>query len=153
MREASPRRASPPVADTRVAEPPRVSPSRRPAGDAVRAATALAAEDETDLTKVGFRMDTFELLADGYLSVAGDFLTDTELEHLVFAARMVCFTIGLRFLTDHLNGDVYFKTSRENHNLDRARTQLKTVADMEERLEEMQAVVRKCAESRSKRTE
>ena len=58
---------------------------------------------------------------------------------------MVTFTVGLRFLTDHLNGDVYFKTSKPHHNLDRARTQLKTVADMELRFEEMKAVVQKYA--------
>ena len=114
-------------------------------GDAVRAATATAAEDETDLSKVGFSMEKFELLVDGYLSVANEFLTDLEIDHLAFASRMVSFTIGLRFLTDYLNGDVYFKTSRQNHNLDRARTQLKTVADMEVRFEEMKTVVKKYA--------
>jgi Ser/Thr protein kinase RdoA (MazF antagonist) len=114
-------------------------------GDAVRAATATAAEDETDLSKVGFSMEKFELLVDGYLSVANEFLTDLEIDHLAFASRMVSFTIGLRFLTDYLNGDFYFKTSRQNHNLDRARTQLKTVADMEVRFEEMKTVVKKHA--------
>ena len=111
----------------------------------MRAATATAAEDETDLSKVGFSMEKFELLVDGYLSVANEFLTDLEIDHLAFASRMVSFTIGLRFLTDYLNGDVYFKTSRQNHNLDRARTQLKTVADMEVRFEEMKTVVKKHA--------
>eukprot|EP00566_Odontella_aurita_P018277 CAMPEP_0113582112 /NCGR_PEP_ID=MMETSP0015_2-20120614/31711_1 /TAXON_ID=2838 /ORGANISM="Odontella" /LENGTH=334 /DNA_ID=CAMNT_0000486703 /DNA_START=98 /DNA_END=1099 /DNA_ORIENTATION=- /assembly_acc=CAM_ASM_000160 len=70
-------------------------------GDAVRTAAALAAEDETDLSKVGFSMDRFERLAEGYLSVANDFLTDVEMDHLAFAARIVALTIGLRFLTDH----------------------------------------------------
>eukprot|EP00980_Cylindrotheca_fusiformis_P028678 scaffold22635_cov134-Cylindrotheca_fusiformis.AAC.6 len=110
-------------------------------GDCVRAATALAAEDETDLTKVGISMETFRSLAAGYLSVARDFLTPIEVDHLAFAARIVTLTIGLRFLTDHLAGDVYFKTTRENHNLDRARTQLKMVAEMEAEMDKMKAIV------------
>jgi Ser/Thr protein kinase RdoA (MazF antagonist) len=110
-------------------------------GDAVRAATALAAEDERDLSKVGFSMEKFKLLAEGYLSEAKNFLTDTEIEHLAFAARLVSFTIGLRFLADHLAGDTYFKTQRANQNLDRCRTQFKTVADMEKQYDEMKAVV------------
>jgi len=109
-------------------------------GDAVRAATALAAEDERDLSKVGFSMGKFKLLTEGYLSEAKNFLTDVEIDHMAFAARMVSFTIGLRFLADHLAGDTYFKTHRESQNLDRARTQFKTVADMEKQFEEMKAV-------------
>lgn len=115
-------------------------------GDAVRAAAARSAEDETDLAKVGFDMDKFARLADGYLSVAGAFLTALEVDRLAFAARMVSFTIGLRFLADHVNGDVYFKTAREDHNLHRARTQLRTVADMEERFDEMRAIVTRYAD-------
>ena len=110
-------------------------------GDAVRAATALAAEDEADLTKVGFSMEKYKLLADGYLSVAKEFLTGTEIDNLAFAARMVTFTVGLRFLSDHLSGDIYFKTQRDGQNLDRAKTQFKTVADMEKRFDEMKSVV------------
>ncbi len=112
-------------------------------GDSVRTATALGAEDEQDLSKVGFSLERFELLAEGYLSVAKEFLTDVEIDHLAFAAKLVAFTIGLRFIADHLAGDVYFKTHRENHNLDRCRTQLKTVADMESRFDEMKAIVDK----------
>ena len=112
-------------------------------GDAVRAAAAIASEDETDLTKVGFSMEKFELLAEGYLSVAKEFLTATEIDHLAFAAKLVTFTVGLRFIADHLAGDVYFKTFREGHNLDRARTQLKMVADMESRFDEMKAIIDK----------
>ncbi|MBT3278071.1 MAG: aminoglycoside phosphotransferase family protein [Phycisphaerales bacterium] len=112
-------------------------------GDSVRTATALGAEDETDLSKVGFSLERFELLAEGYLSVAKEFLTDIEIDHLAFAAKIVAFTIGLRFIADHLAGDVYFKTHRENQNLDRCRTQLKTVADMEARFDEMKTIVDK----------
>ena len=112
-------------------------------GDAVRAATALAAEDERDLSKVGFSMDKFELLTQGYLSEAKDFLTKLEIDHLAFAARLVSFTVGLRFLADHLAGDTYFKISRTNQNLDRCRTQFKTVVDMENQFDKMKAVVDK----------
>ncbi|KAL3803188.1 hypothetical protein HJC23_003463 [Cyclotella cryptica] len=110
-------------------------------GDAVRAATALAAEDERDLSRVGFSMEKFKLLTEGYLSEAKNFLSVMEIDHLAFAARMVSFTIGLRFLADHLAGDKYFKTQRENQNLDRCRTQFKTVADMEVHYDEMKAVI------------
>lgn len=110
-------------------------------GDAVRAATALAAEDERDLDKVGFSMDKFKLLTEGYLSEAKKFLTEIEMDNLAFAARLVSFTIGLRFLADHLAGDIYFKTERQDQNLDRCRTQFKTVSDMEKHYDEMKAVV------------
>lgn len=112
-------------------------------GDAVRAATALAAEDEADLSLVGFSMEKFEQLTHGYLSVAAKFLTDVEIDHLAFAARMVTMTIGLRFLADHLAGDKYFKTQRDGQNLDRCRTQFKIVAEMEKRYDEMKAIVEK----------
>ena len=112
-------------------------------GDAVRAATALAAEDETDLNVCGFSMEKYEQLTHGYLSVAAKFLTDVEIDHLAFAARMVTMTIGLRFLADHLAGDKYFKTQRKEQNLDRCRTQFKTVAEMEKRYDDMKAIVEK----------
>ena len=112
-------------------------------GDAVRAATALAAEDERDLTRVGFDLEKFEQLTDGFLSVAAKFLTDVEIDHLAFAARIVTMTIGLRFLADHLAGDKYFKTQRKDQNLDRCRTQFKTVQEMEKRYDEMKAIVEK----------
>mmetsp|Transcript_9750 Transcript_9750/g.16150 ORF Transcript_9750/g.16150 Transcript_9750/m.16150 type:complete len:391 (-) Transcript_9750:56-1228(-) len=112
-------------------------------GDAVRAATALAAEDETDLSRVGFSLEKFEQLTHGYLSVAAKFLTDVEIDHLAFAARIVTMTIGLRFLADHLAGDKYFKTQRKAQNLDRCRTQFKTAEEMEKRYDEMKAIVEK----------
>ena len=112
-------------------------------GDAVRAATALAAEDERDLTRVGFSLAKFEQLTDGYFSVAAKFLNDAEIDHLAFAARIVTMTIGLRFLADHLAGDKYFKTQRKGQNLDRCRTQFKTVEEMEKRYDEMKAIVEK----------
>jgi len=110
-------------------------------GDLVRSATNPAAEDERNLSKVVFQLPFFEALVRGYLEAAGAFLTPAERQHLAFAGPLITFEVGLRFLTDHLDGDQYFKVRRPNHNLDRARTQFKLVADMERCRAAMQAVV------------
>jgi len=115
-------------------------------GDMVRTATSPAAEDETDLSKVRMQMPMFEALVRGYLSTAGSFLNDTEKSHLAFAGKLIALEIGIRFLTDHLEGDVYFKTKRPNHNLDRCRTQLALVKSIEEQEEAMGAFVREVAQ-------
>jgi Ser/Thr protein kinase RdoA (MazF antagonist) len=112
-------------------------------GDSVRLGAATAAEDERDLSKVGFDLRLFDRLAQGYLDAARDFLTTEETSLLVFSAKLLTLECGIRFLTDHLNGDVYFKIHREGHNLDRCRTQFKMVAEMERRRDEMEATVRK----------
>ena len=109
-------------------------------GDMVRTATASAAEDERDLSKVGSRFELFEALVRGYLSEAR-FLVPAEIEELAFSGIVITFTIGVRFLTDYLAGDVYFKTHRPGHNLDRCRTQFKMVEDMEAQAERRQALV------------
>jgi Ser/Thr protein kinase RdoA (MazF antagonist) len=100
-------------------------------GDAVRVGACTGAEDELDLSKIGFSLAMFERLAHGYLEAARDFLTPLEIEHLAFSARLITLEQGIRFLTDYLNGDIYYKISRPGHNLDRCRTQLKMVAEME----------------------
>ncbi len=110
-------------------------------GDSVRTGAALAAEDERDLSKVGIGLETFESLVHGYLGAAQDFLTSTEVEYLSFSAKLMTFECGIRFLTDYLNGDVYFRIHREDHNLDRCRTQFKMVQDMEEKLDQMLRIV------------
>lgn len=115
-------------------------------GDSVRIGASTAAEDETDLSKVSMNLEMFDRLAQGYLSIAKDFLTDVEIDHLAFSAKLITFVIGLRFLADHLAGDVYFKTHREGHNLDRARTQFKMVADMESKFDKMQEIIRRYAQ-------
>jgi len=112
-------------------------------GDLARSATSPAAEDETDLSKVRMQMPMFEALVEGYLDAAGVFINDAEVEHLVHASKLMTFEVGMRFLTDHLEGDVYFKTHRPNHNLERCRTQLKLVERMEECEPEMKAFVHK----------
>ena len=112
-------------------------------GDMVRSATSPAAEDETDLSKVQMRMPFFEALAEGYLDAAGSFLTEAEVENLPFSGKLITLEIGIRFLTDFLEGDVYFKTQRDAHNLDRCRTQLKLVERIEEEYQAMDKFVRK----------
>lgn len=110
-------------------------------GDLVRTSTSPAAEDETDLSKVRMQFPMFEALVKGYLASAGGFLTSKEKELLPFAGKLITFEIGLRFLTDWLEGDTYFKIKRPTHNLDRARTQFKLVESIEAQLPAMQALV------------
>ncbi|MCK5801419.1 MAG: aminoglycoside phosphotransferase family protein, partial [Lentisphaeria bacterium] len=110
-------------------------------GDQIRTTTGTAAEDERDLGKVQFQLDMFESLVKGYLDAGRDFLTPAEVDLLAFSGSLITFEIGIRFLTDFLEGDVYFKTHREGHNLDRARTQFEMVRQMEEQAEAMQAIV------------
>jgi hypothetical protein len=110
-------------------------------GDAIRAGANPAAEDEQDLSKVVFDLAVFDRYTQGYVSATRGSLTPTELDYLPFSAILMTFECGIRFLTDHLQGDTYFKIHREGHNLDRCRTQFKLVADMEEAYEQMVAIV------------
>lgn len=116
-------------------------------GDAIRSSSNTAAEDETDLALVSCDLEVFEAYVQGYLSSAGTFLKPAELEHLAFSAKLMTFECGIRFLKDHLDGDIYFKVKRPNHNLDRARNQFKLVADMEAKMDQMKAIVAKYADS------
>lgn len=106
-------------------------------GDLVRFTAATSSEDERDLDKVSTDLDLYRALVEGYLSTTHGFLTPQEIELMPFAARLVTFTIGLRFLSDHLAGDVYFKVHREGHNLDRARVQFRMVERMEQMAQDM----------------
>lgn len=106
-------------------------------GDMVRTGTSPAAEDETDLSKVGMRFEMFEALLRGYLSTAGNFLNAREKELLPFSGKLITLEIGIRFLTDYLEGDVYFKIHREKHNLDRCRTQVKLAQSIESQFDAM----------------
>jgi Ser/Thr protein kinase RdoA (MazF antagonist) len=110
-------------------------------GDSIRSGANPAAEDERDLSKVQFDLGILEHFVRGYLDAARDFLTPIELDHLAFAAKLMTFECGMRFLTDYLNGDTYFKIHRENHNLDRCRTQFKMVRDMEEKRDQIERIV------------
>jgi len=115
-------------------------------GDAVRIGASTAAEDETDLSKVGLDMAAFEHLTRGYLETASSLLTPIEVETLAFGPRLMTLECGMRFLADHLQGDIYFRIHRPEHNLHRARTQFKMVADMEARAQEMDDLVQAVSE-------
>ncbi len=113
-------------------------------GDMVRTATNAAKEDEQDLSLTYMRMPIFEALAKGYLASAKSFLGKAELQLLPFAGKLLTFECGIRFLTDYLNGDVYFKTHRPGQNMDRCRGQFKLVESIEQNTDAMQAVVDQC---------
>lgn len=112
-------------------------------GDSIRSGANTGAEDEADLSKVGIDLSLFEAYVDGYLSETADSLTDSELQNLAFGAKLMTFECGMRFLTDYLDGDVYFRTAYEGHNLVRARNQFALVADIEKHMDEMNAIVMK----------
>ncbi|HJM64900.1 MAG: mucin desulfatase [Roseibacillus sp.] len=117
-------------------------------GDLVRTATNPAAEDERDLGKVEMSIRVFESLVEGYLAAAGKILNEAEIAQMAFSGRLISIELGMRFLTDHLDGDRYFRVHRENQNLDRARTQLCLARQIEEREEEMNRFVLKVAGAR-----
>ncbi|MBE6551212.1 MAG: aminoglycoside phosphotransferase family protein [Ruminococcaceae bacterium] len=108
-------------------------------GDSMRIGTNTAKDDEKDLTKVSCDLHLYEEYARGYLEACGDILTKNELELLPYAALVITAEDGIRFLMDHINGDTYYSINYEGQNLDRSRTQLKLLADMERKL----SVIRK----------
>ena len=111
-------------------------------GDAIRFGASEAAEDETDLSKVRMSLELFRAFSEGFLSVCGGSLTPAERETLADGARLMTLECGMRFLTDYLQGDTYFHIARPNHNLDRARTQIALVRDMEDKWDRMQSIIR-----------
>jgi hypothetical protein len=113
-------------------------------GDMVRTTTNQAPEDEKDLSKVEMDICYFKALAEGYLETASGFLTPKERELLAFSGRLITFETGLRFLTDYLQGDVYFKTHYAGQNMDRCRKQFKMVQSMEAQANAMQKIVEEC---------
>ena len=110
-------------------------------GDMVRTTTSPTLEDEPDLSKVKMQMPMFRQLAKGYLSAAGQFLTKAEKSHMAFSGKLITFETGMRFLTDFLSGDTYFRTRHPGHNLDRCRTQFELVESIERQEEAMQKCV------------
>ena len=112
-------------------------------GDSIRFGASTAAEDEIDLDKVSCSMEYFEAYTKGFVEGCDGKLTAREMELLPMGAKTMTYECGMRFLTDYLEGDHYFKVHREGHNLDRCRTQLKLVSDMEKKLPEMQKIVNK----------
>ena len=118
-------------------------------GDSIRFGASTADEDEQDLSKVSCDLHLFELYTKGFLEGCAGSLTVEELECLPLGAIMMTLECGIRFLTDYLEGDHYFKIQREGQNLDRCRTQFQLVKDMEQKLPRLQEIVRKYAEVES----
>ena len=112
-------------------------------GDSIRFGANHSAEDERDLSKVNFDLSLYEVYTQGFLEGAGGALTPAELDYLPWGAKLMTLECGIRFLTDYLDGDHYFRIHREGQNLDRCRTQFKLVADMEAQWAAMKAVVDK----------
>lgn len=113
-------------------------------GDALRTGAATAAEDEEDLSVVGFDEDKFRAFTEGYLSVTKDTLTPDEIALLPESALLLTLECGMRFLSDDLNGDVYFRIHKERHNLIRARNQIKQAIEIEKMLPRLHAIVDEC---------
>lgn len=113
-------------------------------GDAIRFAANTAVEDETDLTKVGLNMEYYEEFAKGFMEAAKGFLTKNEIDNMALGPIVITIELASRFLADHINGDKYFRIHRENHNLDRARCQIKLAQDMLEKYDEMCRIIKEC---------
>ncbi len=107
-------------------------------GDSIRFGCNSAAEDEADLSKVHFRLDLYKTYLEGYLSAVGDFITKAERENLAMGAVLMTYECGMRFLTDYLENDVYFHTTREGQNLDRTHTQMRLADEMLENFDLLQ---------------
>ncbi len=112
-------------------------------GDSIRFGASTGAEDEKDLDKIWCDMELFDIYAKGFIEGCGGKLTAKEIEMLPMGAKVMTFECGMRFLTDYLQGDTYFKIHREGHNLDRCRTQFKLVSDMEAKWDTMNEIIKK----------
>ena len=112
-------------------------------GDSIRFGASTGAEDEKNLDLVSCDMGLFEIYTKGYVEGCGGSLTEKEIRMMPMGAKLMTLECGMRFLADYLQGDVYFKIHRPEHNLDRARTQFKLVADMEKKWDEMAGIVEK----------
>lgn len=116
-------------------------------GDAIRSIANTAGEDEPDLSKVHFSMQVFNKYTEGYLDSTRGLLTRTEIKNLAFSAWLMTLECGMRFLSDYLSGDVYFRIDHADHNLDRCRTQFKLVQEIESGFDTMQRIVLDCLET------
>ncbi|GGK78665.1 phosphotransferase enzyme family protein [Rufibacter glacialis] len=116
-------------------------------GDAIRTTVNAAPEDEEDLAKIQVNLPLFEAFTKGYLQEAGTFLTEKEIESLTMGVTLLPFIMGLRFLTDYLGGDTYYKIKHPGHNLQRARAQFRLVQLLEEKQEHLGAIIQKTAQN------
>lgn len=112
-------------------------------GDSVRIGANTAKDDEKDLSKVSCDLHLYEMYARGYLEACGDILTKDELMLLPYASLIITSEDGIRFLMDHVNGDTYYHIDYQGQNLDRCRTQLKLLSDMESKLPEIKKILQK----------
>ena len=112
-------------------------------GDSIRFGASTGTEDEKDLSKISCDMELYDIYTKGFVEGCSGALTDMEIECLPIGAKVMTYECGMRFLTDYLSGDTYFKIDYPTHNLDRTRTQLKLVWDMEQKWEQMQEIARK----------
>lgn len=119
-------------------------------GDFMRTGANTGAEDDVELDNVGIDLDIFEGYAKGYLQNAASFLTDIEIENLAFGAKLLTYMQTVRFLTDYINGDTYYKIKHGRHNLERSLAQFKLLQSMEENFETMQQIVKKAAQGDKK---
>jgi aminoglycoside phosphotransferase (APT) family kinase protein len=110
-------------------------------GDAIRTAANTASEDEKDHSRILINIELFKAYSEGYLSETGNTLNEVEKEYLAFSPRLITYTIAVRFLTDFIDGDKYFKINNKLHNLQRARAQLKLVISMEEQYDSMRKII------------
>lgn len=115
-------------------------------GDSIRFGANTAAEDEKDLSKVSLSLELYKAYTEGYLSAAYGSLTENEIAYLPFSAKLMTLECGMRFLTDYLNGDTYFKTDYKEHNLVRSRDQFKLVEDIEAKLDDMKRITAEACE-------
>lgn len=111
-------------------------------GDAIRSGCSTATEDETDLDKITIDLNLYKKFVEGVFEECKDTLNDYEIENIAFSAKLITIELAMRFLTDYLNGDVYFKVNSDTHNLERTRNQLKLAFDMEEKMEEMESYLK-----------
>ena len=110
-------------------------------GDAIRFGANTTREDDDNLDNVKISLELFESYAEGFLSASAKALTMAEVENLAFSSMLMTLECGIRFLTDYLDGDVYFRTHYAEHNLVRARNQFKLVYEIEQHMEEMNRIV------------
>ena len=119
-------------------------------GDGVRSTASTAKEDEVDLSKISLDLDLFEAYTDGYLSEMAEYLTYEEVNLMADAIRIITLELAIRFLNDYINGDTYFKTDYEKHNLNRARNQIALVKDIELKMDYMKNYIQECYEKHIK---
>jgi len=112
-------------------------------GDAIRTAANIAAEDEYDISKIRMDIDLFKAYASGYLSETNNILNDIEKEYLAFAPLLITYEQALRFLTDYIDGDKYYRIHHKHHNIQRTRAQIRLLESMEEQYGEMKRIIRK----------